>query len=67
LETQRPQIAKAMSQGNSLYSYLKQTKISFFFTYKNKREKQVQSGGVDTNRRGQKIGKGNANTVYACM
>jgi hypothetical protein len=35
-----------MSQGNSLYSYLKQTKMSFFFLTKseNKRVEQVLSG-----------------------
>jgi hypothetical protein len=37
-----------MSQGNSLYSYLKQTKMSFFSVTKskNRRAEQVLSGGL---------------------
>jgi hypothetical protein len=40
----------AISQGNSLYSYLKQTKMSFFsFTMsENKRAEQVLSVGLVT-------------------
>jgi hypothetical protein len=43
-----------MSQGNSLCSYLKQTKMSFFsFTkLENKRAEQVLPGGVGTSGRG---------------
>jgi hypothetical protein len=37
-----------MSQGNSLYSYLKQTKMSFFFLFKveNRKAKQVLFEGL---------------------
>jgi hypothetical protein len=40
-----------MSQGNSLCSYLKQTKTSFFFSFtklENRRTEQVLSGEVVT-------------------
>jgi hypothetical protein len=38
-----------MSQGNSLYNYLKQIKMSFFFSFtklENRRAEQVLSGGL---------------------
>jgi hypothetical protein len=42
-----------MSQGNSLYSYLKQTKMSFFFyKTKNRKTKPVLSGGGGDGGRG---------------
>jgi hypothetical protein len=33
-----------MSQGNSLYSYLKQTKMSYFTKSENRRAEQILSG-----------------------
>jgi hypothetical protein len=52
-----------MSQGNSLYSYLKQTKISVFYFYfftkiKNRRKKQFLSGGGLVPVAGEDVGKG---------
>jgi hypothetical protein len=44
-----------MPQGNSLCSYLKQTKMSFFFFYKI--GKQVGKTGTAWNGRGEKVGK----------
>jgi hypothetical protein len=45
-----------MSQGNSLFSYVKQAKMSFFFPFsksENRRAEQVLSrGGVGTSGRG---------------
>jgi hypothetical protein len=50
-----------MSQRNSLYSYLKQTKISFFFLLQDQRtggQNRRGSGGVGTIGRGEDVGKG---------
>jgi hypothetical protein len=50
-----------MSQRNSLYSYLKQTKMSFFsFTKSENRrvEKVLPGGGLGTSGRGVEVGKG---------
>jgi hypothetical protein len=49
-----------MSQGNSLYSYLKQTKMSFVFFTKpeNRRADGVLYGAVDTSVRDEEVGKG---------
>jgi hypothetical protein len=46
-------------QENSLCSYLKHAKMSFFFFYKigNKRAEQVLSGGVNTRGRVEEVGK----------
>jgi hypothetical protein len=62
-----------MSQGNSQYSHLKQTKMSFFFSFtnsENRRAEQVLLGRVGTSGKGQKVGKGSgrANIVQIlCM
>jgi hypothetical protein len=48
-----------MSQGNTLYSYFKQTKMSFFFTKtENRRAEQVLSGGLVSVGGGRMWGKG---------
>jgi hypothetical protein len=50
-----------MSQGNFLCSYLKQTKMSFFFSFtklENRRAEQVLSREVGTSGRGLEVGKG---------
>jgi hypothetical protein len=52
-----------MSQGNTLCSYLKQTKVSFFFPFtklENSRAEQVLPGvgvGVGSSGRGEEVGK----------
>jgi hypothetical protein len=47
-----------MSQGNSLCSYLKQTKIEFFFTKsENRRVEQVLPRVVSTYGNGEQVGK----------
>jgi hypothetical protein len=49
-----------MSQEKPMYSYLKQTKMSFFFFYKI-REQEGRIGpvwGLATNGRGENVGKG---------
>jgi hypothetical protein len=49
-----------MPQGNSLYSYLKQTKMSFFFFYIIGKP-EGRTGpiwGIGTSRRGRMLGKG---------
>jgi hypothetical protein len=44
-----------MSQGNSLYSYLKQTKMSLYFTKsENRRAEQILSGELVPVRGGRK-------------
>jgi hypothetical protein len=50
-----------MSQGKSLNNYLKQTKLSFFFSFtklENRRVEKALSGGVGTSGRGENVGKG---------
>jgi predicted acetyltransferase len=50
-----------MSQGNSLGRYLKQTKMSGFISFtksKNRRAKQVLSGGIGTSVWEEEVGKG---------
>jgi hypothetical protein len=53
-----------ISQGNSLYSYIKGTKMSFFFFFfylqmlENKRVEQVLPGWVGTSGRGRRWRKG---------
>jgi hypothetical protein len=65
-------ICMEMSQGNSLCSYLKQTKMSIFFFYKI-REQEGRTGPVwrlvPVGRRNMwgKEGECSANTVYTCM
>jgi hypothetical protein len=49
-----------VSQGNSLSSYLKEAKMSFFFPYtksENRREKQVLPRDVVPEWRGKEVGK----------
>jgi hypothetical protein len=48
------------SHRHSLYSYLKQTKMPFFFSFTNSenRAEQVLSGGVGTSGKGQDVRKG---------
>jgi hypothetical protein len=61
-----------MSQGNSLCSYLKQTKMPFFFPFtksENRRAEQVLSvgrgrGGIGE---GDWEGEYSTNTVYTCI
>jgi hypothetical protein len=50
-----------MSQGNSLYSYLKETKMSFFFSFtklQNRRAEQALSWGWYQCGRVEDVGKG---------
>jgi hypothetical protein len=49
-----------MSQGNSLYSYLKQTKMSLFFHLQNQRTggQKSSSWGAGTSGKGEEGGKG---------
>jgi hypothetical protein len=48
-----------MSQGNFLYSYLKQRKMSFFFSkLENGRTKQVLAGGRSISGGEEDVGKG---------
>jgi hypothetical protein len=65
-----------MSQGNSLCSYLKQTKMSFFFIYKIIEQEGGTGPGlgvrvvpVGGEGRGEMVkeGKCGANSVYTCM
>jgi hypothetical protein len=64
-----------MSQGDSLYGDLKQTKMSFFFSFtksENRRAEQVLSGGSSINEEGgreERVREDEygANTVYTCM
>jgi hypothetical protein len=65
-----------MSQGNSLCSYLKQTKMKFFFSFtksENRRVEQVLPGGIGATGRGagggERVwdGEYSANTVYTCI
>jgi hypothetical protein len=59
-----------ISQGNSLYSYLKQIKISVFKTkLETRRAENVLSGGLVPMGGERRIQEGEygANTVYACM
>jgi hypothetical protein len=62
-----------MSQGDSLYSYLKQTKMSLFFLYTIGEQKHRTSPawGVNTGGRGcgEMVWEGEygTNTVYTCM
>jgi hypothetical protein len=44
--------------GNSLCSYLKQTKMSFFFLLQNWRAEHVLPQGVGSNGRGKEVGEG---------
>jgi hypothetical protein len=49
-------------EGNSLSSYLKQSKMSFFFIFsytksENRRAEQVLPGGIGTSGRGEEVGK----------
>jgi hypothetical protein len=48
-----------MSQGNSLCSYLKQTKMTFYFFYKigNRRAEQVLPGVIGTSGKGEEVRK----------
>jgi hypothetical protein len=64
-----------VSKGNSLNSYLKQTKMSFFFflffLYKTREQNRSRGRGVPVGegRGGERVYKGehDANTVYTCM
>jgi hypothetical protein len=47
-----------ISQGNSLYSYLKQTKMSFFFFCKIGGQNRSCLGGIGTSGREEEVGKG---------
>jgi hypothetical protein len=48
-----------LSQGNTLYSYLKQIKMSFSFTkLESRRTEQVLSESADTSGREEDVGKG---------
>jgi hypothetical protein len=59
-----------MSQGNSLYSYLKHTKMSFFFFYKIREMKGKTCpvwGVVPVGGGKMWEGEYGTNTVYTCM
>jgi hypothetical protein len=58
-----------MSQNNTLYSYLKLTKMSLFTKTDHKKGKQVLSGGLVPVGRERIWGKGeySANIVHPCM
>jgi hypothetical protein len=50
-----------MSQGNSLYSYLKQTKMSFFLHLQSQKQEGRTGpswGGIGTIGKGKEVGKG---------
>jgi hypothetical protein len=63
------------SQGNSLYSYLKQTKMSFFLFFYKIKEQEGRTGTVwglvpvVGGRYGERVWEGeySANTVYTCV
>jgi hypothetical protein len=58
-----------MSQGNTLYSYLKQKNVILFYEYGQQKSRTDSVWGIGTSGRGRILGKGEygANIVYTCM
>jgi hypothetical protein len=57
---------REMSQGNSLYNYLKQTKLSYYFAFTKVQEGRTGpacGGGVDTSGRREEVGNGEGGQI----